>query len=293
MNGSTTIDGVLLDHVAHAVPRWEDVWDRYAFDLGARWSSGGPGPGFAPGQIAFANDARLEMLMPWDVEVNDFLARFLADHGPGAHHLTFKVPRLEVALEQVAAAGYQPIGVDLTNPEWMEAFIHPRQASGVVVQLAEAPVPWSGPPPAGFPTDRRRHPDGTPVAPAELLRVVHAVADLDRAADLFVGVLGGRVDQKSTPDHPQWIEVSWSGSMALRLVTPGAEPIGSPLHRWLGDRPGRIHHLELRVEAPGDLPGFGLLESPLAGIDLRDGAGPAWSVAPEDNAGLRLVARSA
>ena len=58
------IDGTVLDHVAHAVPRWQDVWDRYAIDLGAEWTSGGPGPGFAPGQLQFANGARVEVLMP-------------------------------------------------------------------------------------------------------------------------------------------------------------------------------------------------------------------------------------
>ena len=58
------IEGYRLDHVAHAVPRWQDVWDRYATDLGAEWNSGGPGPGFAPAQLRFANGARVEVLMP-------------------------------------------------------------------------------------------------------------------------------------------------------------------------------------------------------------------------------------
>ncbi len=50
---------------------------------GPSWSSGGPGPGFAPAQLRFANGARVEVLMPWDVEVNDFLSRFLAGQRPG------------------------------------------------------------------------------------------------------------------------------------------------------------------------------------------------------------------
>src|SRR5665213_2365264 len=50
----TGIEGTVLDHIAHAVPRWQDVWGRYATDLGASWSSGGPGPGFAPAQLRFA-----------------------------------------------------------------------------------------------------------------------------------------------------------------------------------------------------------------------------------------------
>ena len=70
---------MILDHVAHAVPRWQDVWDRYAIELGAEWNSGGPGPGFAPGQLRFGNGARIEILMPHDPHVNDFLQRFLPE----------------------------------------------------------------------------------------------------------------------------------------------------------------------------------------------------------------------
>jgi hypothetical protein len=110
------IEGTVLDHVAHAVHRWQDVWLRYATDLGSVWASGGPGPGFAPGQLRFANGARVEVLMPWDVEVNDFLSRFLARNGPGPHHLTFKVPNLKQALEQVRSTGVEPIGVNLSDP---------------------------------------------------------------------------------------------------------------------------------------------------------------------------------
>src|SRR3974390_2565146 len=155
MPNSGATSGAVLDHMAHAVPRWQDVWGRYAVDFGAQWSSGGLSSGFAPGQLRFANGARLEMLMPHDTGSNDFLERFLAALGPGPHHLTFKVPSLTDTLDRVRAHGLEPIGIDLGDPEWMEAFLHPKIATGVVVQLAEAPVPWSSPPPPDFPTGHR------------------------------------------------------------------------------------------------------------------------------------------
>ena len=40
-DASPRIEGTVLDHVAHAVPRWQEVWGRYATDLGAVWASGG------------------------------------------------------------------------------------------------------------------------------------------------------------------------------------------------------------------------------------------------------------
>ncbi len=152
-----TIEGVVLDHVAHAVHHWGEVWGRYATDLGAEWNSGGPGAGFAPGQVRFGNGARVELLMPYDTAVNDFLERFLRSNGPGPHHLTFKVADIGSAIEQARRSGWEPIGIDLSDPEWMEAFLHPKQATGVVVQLAQAPGGgWTSPPPDDYPSDRRR-----------------------------------------------------------------------------------------------------------------------------------------
>ena len=79
----------------------------------------------------------VELLEPWAVEHNDFLARFVARHGAGPHHLTFKVPDLAAAIERVRSAGFQPVNIDVSDPEWKEAFLMPREAHGTVVQLAE------------------------------------------------------------------------------------------------------------------------------------------------------------
>jgi len=284
------IDGVALDHVAHAVPRWQDVWTRYAVDLGAEWSSGGPGPGFAPAQLRFGNGARVEVLMPYDPQVNDFLQRFIATSGPGPHHLTFKVPHLLTAIDQARRSGYEPIGIDLSDPEWLEAFIHPKQATGVVVQLAEAPNSWHGPAPDDYPRDRRRRQDGSgPVPAARLVRVVHAVADLAVARALFVDLLGGTVmGQGPRPDH-RWTDLDWGGPLGVRLVSPVDAPSGPSLARWLGGRSGRVHHLELVAEEPETVPGVRPGDPEVIGLDTGPGDGTSWVVEPTANAGLRLV----
>jgi len=189
-----SVPGAVLDHIAHAVPSWEAAWPRYAVELGAEWNSGGPGPGFAPGQLRFANGSRLEVLMPYDVERNDFLERFLGSAGPGPHHLTFKVSDIDVALDRARQAGFEPVGVDLSDPEWKEVFLHPRQATGIVVQLAQARGDWISPPPDGYPVDRRQRRTGQgPVPPASLLWVTHAVAEIDEGLALFAGLLGGTI----------------------------------------------------------------------------------------------------
>jgi hypothetical protein len=284
------IEGTVLDHVAHAVHRWQDVWLRYATDLGSVWASGGPGPGFAPGQLRFANGARVEVLMPWDVEVNDFLSRFLARNGPGPHHLTFKVPNLKQALEQVRSTGVEPIGVNLSDPEWMEAFLHPKLACGIVVQLAEAPHAWSSPPPADYPTDRRLRLDGSgPTAPATLERVCHVVADLRSACALFCGLLAGEVVDEGTADGVQWVDIRWAGPLGLRLVAAQDPTAGGPVADWLGGLPGRVHHIVVETEEPGGVPGARPVTAGLATVGRDSDDDGLWGIPAEDNAGLGIV----
>jgi hypothetical protein len=283
----------VLDHVAHAVPRWQDVWDRYAVDLGARWSSGGESIGFAPAQLRFGNGARIELLMPCAAEVNDFLQRFLARHGAGPHHLTFKVPDLSAALEASARFGIEPVNVDTSDPFWMEAFLHPKQATGIVVQIAEAPSSWDSPAPADFPTALRERADGSgPIPPAALERVAHVVADLEAATDLFGGLLGGETLQRGSGAGHRFVDLTWGGPLVVRLLTPTAEPAAPELAEWLGDRPGRLHHLALTVHEPDSLPAATPAPAHLASL-ADETIGPAWwEIAPAENFGLRLLLSS-
>jgi len=288
--GTARIEGTVLGHVAHAVPRWQDAWHRYATDLGAEWNSGGPGVGFAPAQLRFANRARVEVLMPWEVGSNDFLARFLAASGPGPHHLTFKVPDLGGAIEQARAFGIEPIGVSYADPEWMEAFLHPKLATGVVVQLAQQRTAWGSPAPPDYPRSRRQRADGSgPVAPAALVSVCHVVADLGGAIDLFAGLLDARVTDEGGSDGLRWVDLTWPGPLGLRLVGPDGDAADGPVASALGGLPGRVHHLRMTVEEPQGVPDaapaasrFGTLGGP--GAD--DGA---FEVSRADNLGLGLV----
>jgi catechol 2,3-dioxygenase-like lactoylglutathione lyase family enzyme len=288
--GASTIEGVVLDHVAHAVPRWQEVWARYATDLGAQWTSGGLSSGFAPAQLRFGNGAKLEILMPNAVDLNDFLDRFLAHSGPGPHHLTFKVPDLDSAFARVREAGYEPIGINLSDPEWMEGFIHPRQATGVVVQLAQALNDWGSPPPDDFPSERRLKKDGrTPAPPASLLWVVHAVAVMAEARSLFVDVLGGRIVGNGLDDFGHDVlDLSWGGPLGLRLVASTAVA-DDPMRSWVGNRKGRIHHLALTAEEAEELPGSRPVvpPSPVGSSGARPGT---FHEIPLDmNAGMRLI----
>jgi len=289
MNQEPRITGAVLDHVAHAVRRWQDVWHRYATDLGAEWNSGGPGPGFAPGQLRFANGSKVEVLMPHDIEVNDFLARFLDGHGPGPHHLTFKVPDLHEAIGQARSFGIEPIGIDFSHPEWLEAFLHPKAATGIVVQIAHEPSAWSSPAPDDYPTGRRQKADGSgPATPAAFVHVAHVVADLDGALALFGGLLGGRIVREGASGTLRSVDLAWPGPLGVRLIGSTAPVAGGAVDQWLGGLPGRVHHLTLEVDGPEGVPGTRPATSELSLIGTAP-EGPVWEIDRADNAGLGLV----
>ena len=261
-----TID---LDHVAVAVDRHAQAFPRYAGDLGGRWLSGGFSAGFAPAQLGFLAGIRLEILAPHDIERNDFLRRFLDRNGPGPHHLTFKVPDLRALLRAAESEGYSPVNVDLSDAGWQEAFIHPKDGPGVLIQLAQvAGEEWHTPPPEGFP------PPGD-AEPASLVRVAHAVARIDDGVRLFAGLLAGTQTARGEAAGERWVDLEWPGAGRLRLI----EPVGarSPVSEWLGERPGRIHHLAFTLTDPAAVPAARRLTA------------EAWEVAPEDNLGVRLM----
>lgn len=276
------VEEAVLDHVAVAVERWSDAWPQFVESLGGRWSSGGPGVGFSPAQLRFANDARLEVLQPNAVEQNDFLRRFLDASGPGPHHLTFKVPDIDAAIDAATQAGITPVAVDLSDPGWMEAFLHPRQARGVVVQLAQAAGSWESPEPEGFPAA----PAGLPAA---LTHVTHAVADMDDGLELFAGLLGGSTIDLGVGPQGGWraVEVRWRGPLAVRLVAPTANADqAAPLRQWLGAKTGRVHHLAFA----GSLQLDETAQQNVAGVFRHEG--PVCVIEPPAPLGVRVVVRS-
>jgi methylmalonyl-CoA/ethylmalonyl-CoA epimerase len=258
LGSRTVIAEADLDHIAVATESWADAWPRYIGDLGGVWVGGGPEVGFSSAQVRFANEMRLEVLEPYEPERNDFLRRFLDHSGPGPHHLTFKVPDIVAALKKVDAAGYRPIGVNLEHPDWKEAFLHPKDGPGVVIQIAQSSGNWTSAPPPALPEVRAKH-------PATLDRVTHAVANLDEGLRLFQGLLGGAVVDVGDDETNTWVELRWPGPGRVRVAAPASA--SSPLSAWLGDRRGRIHHIAFTLP----------------------GAPNPGEVAPDDNLGVRLL----
>lgn len=247
-----------LDHVAIGYEDRRPGQERYAGELGGEWVGGGAEPGFWSEQVRFANGMKVELLEPMNVEQNDFLRRFLDRNGPGPHHITFKVKDIVGALELTEAAGYRPVSVNLESESWKEAFIHPKDAPGIVVQLAQSNESgdWHSPIPDGYPAPRGPQ--------ATLDRIVHAVTTLEVGTRLFVDLLAGEIEGKGEDEAGRWLDLRWPGPGRIRLVEPTGP--SSPIATWLGAREGRLHHLAL----------------------TQTGTAPR-TVDPEDNHGVRLV----
>lgn len=222
-----------FDHVALATRDATPALAVLVGELGGTALSGGLGPGFRPMQVFLGDDAggmKVELLEPWQIESNDFLERFLTRHGDGPHHLTFKVPDLAAAVDEARARGFAPVGIDLSDPEWREAFLPPREAHGTVVQLAESNLA------TGLPLDEYRHaaahgpfgeeqwwtvPDQQAERATVLRRVVLRAPVLEPALTFFGGFLEG-----ATVDAgPGWAELSWPGDGRVRIEEqPDAVP---------------------------------------------------------------------
>lgn len=233
--------GVRFDHIALALPRIADAVPYLAGVLGGVPAFGATGKGFRFGQWRFANRARIEVLEP--LAADSFLHRFLARAGGGIHHVTFKVPDLRAACARAEAAGYDVVGYDDSHPHWKEAFLHPKQALGIVVQMAEAsggdeaPRAWE--PPARV---------DDPPPPVAIVGLRMRAASRERADAQWVGVLGGAAEERDDAT----VVYRW-GASPLRIaveIAPAADE-GPLVIEYASERavvapaadPARLHRL--------------------------------------------------
>ncbi len=134
--------GHALDHVAVAVRSLDDG-DAYGA-LG--WTAAGPdelvaGQGVRVRLLQGGGGPALELLEP--VDTVGPVARFLARHGPGLHHLAFAVADLDTEIARLEGAGAR--FVDATPRPGRGGsrvvFLHPTWTGGVLVELVAHPSP--------------------------------------------------------------------------------------------------------------------------------------------------------
>ncbi|MFC4009204.1 VOC family protein [Nonomuraea purpurea] len=136
------LDGlqVSFDHTAVAAPRIRDLLPLYRDLLGGTHRGGGGDnrtAGYRTLQLTYANGGRVELMEPLaDSTFFDSFFELTRGRG-GVHHLNFHVDDLDAAVAALTARGYRLHGLNRSNPRWREVFLHPKEAHGVLVQLAQ------------------------------------------------------------------------------------------------------------------------------------------------------------
>jgi methylmalonyl-CoA/ethylmalonyl-CoA epimerase len=204
----------VFDHLAIGTRTLTDSWQLFGGLLGGTWVYGGDPPGYWWGQLRFAVGPKIELLTPTGGPDGAFLERFLDSRGPGPHHLTFVVADLSHTLSQARELGIEPIGIDLSDDAWKEAFLHPRDAHGIVIQLAQQSATPDLEPPAELPEP----------GPASAFEPVeHHVTDVSGATKLFTELLHGEPVTHPGSQAKPVAELTWSNGALLRLVGSAAE----------------------------------------------------------------------
>ncbi|HEX2501104.1 MAG TPA: VOC family protein [Methylomirabilota bacterium] len=195
-----------FDHIAIGMHRIADATDVLVGRLGGRPDSGGPGGGFRWAAWRFAGGGCVEVIEP--AGADGFLHRFLAARGPGLHHVTFKVSSLAEAGARAEAQGYRLVGRDESDADWRVAYLHPKEALGIVVQLGQSAGrygrrPWEVP-----------EGPASPPPPARVLGLRTQARSATRARLLWEYALGGALAH----ELPAELVFRWPGS-SMRIVS--------------------------------------------------------------------------
>lgn len=78
--------------------------------------------------------SRLELIAP-EAE-NTFLTDFLAEHGPGLHHVTLEVADIDAVVDTLETADLEVVDYRDVG-DWTEAFVSPVNPTGTLFQLFE------------------------------------------------------------------------------------------------------------------------------------------------------------
>ena len=125
-----------IAHVGIAVPDLDQALAFYREVLDLEPHPTETADGAAIASLSFG-DSEIELLAPREPESP--IARFLARRGPGIHHVCYRVPDLDRALEACRAAGYRLIDSAPRSGAGGRriAFLHPTATAGILLELTE------------------------------------------------------------------------------------------------------------------------------------------------------------
>jgi methylmalonyl-CoA/ethylmalonyl-CoA epimerase len=128
-----------IDHIAVVVPELEaalEFW-RTALGLSVEHVEEIPDQETVVAMLP-VGESEVELVQP--TTETSGMAKFLAKRGAGLHHICFQVDDIDAALARLQEQGIQLINEQpVTGAGGRRvAFVHPRSATGVLVELVEA-----------------------------------------------------------------------------------------------------------------------------------------------------------
>ncbi len=129
-----------INHIAILVGDLESPLNFWRDALGLELTQVEEVPG-EQARIAFlpTGDSEIELVQPTTDDSG--LARYLEKRGPGMHHICLEVDDIDGMLAQLKEKGIQLINEEakVGSDGRRYAFVHPKSASGVMVELYELP----------------------------------------------------------------------------------------------------------------------------------------------------------
>ncbi len=132
-----------IDHIAIAVKDYKAALVFFRDILGAVEGAGAADENmkYYWQNLALGDLTRLELLTP--TGSGSFLDNFLKNREGGAHHITLQAPDIRKAKAHLEKHGIPYFGFHEYGDAWKELFIHPKDAFGVLIQIAEfRPNDW-------------------------------------------------------------------------------------------------------------------------------------------------------
>jgi methylmalonyl-CoA epimerase len=142
MSGSKNIEasitGFGIDHLGIAVRSIDLALEFYQGQLGFAVASRETVP-HEKVRVAMLplEGSRIELLEP--TEADSPVGKFLDKRGEGLHHVAFKVPDLNAAVERLRASGARLLNEPRAGAGGhLYVFVHPASAGGVLLELIQA-----------------------------------------------------------------------------------------------------------------------------------------------------------
>ena len=128
--------GPRIAHVGIAVPDLEAALAFYRDVLGLKPHPPEVVDGATILSLPFG-ESEVELLAPATPESP--IGRFLAKRGPGIHHICYRVPDLDAALEACRTAGYRLVDETprIGAAGRRIAFVHPKATAGILLELTD------------------------------------------------------------------------------------------------------------------------------------------------------------